>query len=200
MPIAKKTIREMMEFRPLPARVLDTAMRLFVRKGYFSTSIQDIVQESGVSTGSIYHYFGDKESIAKALYVTYIDRMSSEMNRIYQQKNTLRERSRAVIKLLFELTEQEPEAIAFMLGAKLQEFLPDEVPVCSARPFEQMRDMVKEGIEQKEIRDLPPIVAVSALYGAAHRMIHHRIEGRVKEPLYRYEAEVWECGWRSVAK
>ncbi|MHB8345760.1 MAG: TetR/AcrR family transcriptional regulator [Acidiferrobacterales bacterium] len=199
MSIAQKTIQEMGESRPLAARVLDTAVRLFVRKGYFSTSIQDIVQESGVSTGSIYHYFGDKEGIAKALYSAYIDRMSDEMSRIYQQDSTLRVRSRAVVRLLFELTEQEPEAIEFMLGGKLQEFLPNEVPVCSARPFEQMRDMVKEGVEQGEIRDLPLIVAVSALYGAAHRMIHHRIEGRI-ENLYHYEAEAWECGWRSVAK
>ena len=200
MRAAQKKIQDVVDSRPARSRVLDVAIRLFVHQGYFNTSIQDIVQEAGVSIGSIYHYFGDKEGIAKALYVTYIDRMSREMADITVSHTALRERSRAVIKLLFQLTEQEPEAIAFMLGAKLQEFLPDETPVCSAKPFELMRNMVKEGMANGEIRELSLMVAVSALFGGALRMIHHRLEGRIKEQLYRHEKEIWECGWRAVAK
>ncbi len=200
MRATEKKLQEIVDPRPARSRALDAAIRLFVHKGYFNTSIQDIVQESGVSIGSIYHYFGDKEGIAKALYVTYIDRMSREMTGISDRYDTLRDRSRAVIKLLFQLTEQEPEAIAFMLGAKLQEFLPNEQPVCSAKPFEQMRSMVKEGMANGEIREISLIVAVSSLFGGMHRMIHHKLEGRIREPLYRHEKEVWECGWRAVAK
>jgi len=197
---AKMQSPELLESRPARARALDVAIRLFVRRGYFNTSIHDIGKESGVSVGSIYHYFGGKEGIAKALHDTYIDRMQREIRNIHDSKSTLKDRSRAIVKMLFQLTEQEPEAISFMLGVKLQEFLPNELPVCSSKPFEQMRDMVKEGIMSGEIRRLSPIVAVAALYGGAHRMIHHRMEGRIKDPLYRYEKEIWECGWRSVAK
>ncbi|MBX3704195.1 MAG: helix-turn-helix transcriptional regulator [Steroidobacteraceae bacterium] len=42
-------------------------MTLFVERGYFGTSVHDIVGASNVSIGSIYHHFGDKAGIARAL-------------------------------------------------------------------------------------------------------------------------------------
>lgn len=47
--------------------VLDAARRLFNEKGYDATSIDDIVTASGVSVGSIYHQFGGKKEVFRAL-------------------------------------------------------------------------------------------------------------------------------------
>lgn len=44
-----------------------TAMRLFRRRGYASTGLQQILAESGAPKGSLYHYFpGGKEALAVA--------------------------------------------------------------------------------------------------------------------------------------
>ena len=56
-------------------KVLVTAIRLFTSKGYFNTSMRDITRESEVSTGSIYHYFKDKEGVAASLYQSMIDKI-----------------------------------------------------------------------------------------------------------------------------
>ncbi|MDF3311146.1 helix-turn-helix domain containing protein [Rhodococcus sp. T2V] len=47
--------------------VTDAARRLFNDQGYENTSIHDIVRESGVSVGSIYHQFGGKSEVLRAL-------------------------------------------------------------------------------------------------------------------------------------
>ncbi|MER6160483.1 TetR/AcrR family transcriptional regulator [Streptomyces sp. NPDC001868] len=47
--------------------VLDAARRLFNEKGYDDTNINDIVTASGVSVGSIYHQFGGKKEVFRAL-------------------------------------------------------------------------------------------------------------------------------------
>lgn len=44
-------------------KILDTAERLFVEKGYDSASLQDIIDETGLSKGAIYHHFSSKEDI-----------------------------------------------------------------------------------------------------------------------------------------
>ena len=44
-------------------RILDTAERLFVEKGYDRTSLQDILDETGLSKGAVYHHFASKEDI-----------------------------------------------------------------------------------------------------------------------------------------
>lgn len=54
---------------PQAQRVLDVALRLFDLMGYSATTIKDIKLQSEVSVGTIYHYFGNKEGIAGALYV-----------------------------------------------------------------------------------------------------------------------------------
>ena len=48
-------------------QVLDAALQLFSRHGYRATSVRDIAEEAGVSTGNVYHHFPDKESIFKTL-------------------------------------------------------------------------------------------------------------------------------------
>ncbi len=47
--------------------ILDAAQALFLTRGYAATSIADIREASGASTGSLYHAFGSKEGIALAL-------------------------------------------------------------------------------------------------------------------------------------
>jgi AcrR family transcriptional regulator len=47
--------------------ILDAALDLFSHRGYGATSMRDIAGTAGVSTGSVYHHFKDKESIFQAL-------------------------------------------------------------------------------------------------------------------------------------
>lgn len=48
--------------------ILETAMKLFVQKGYEHTSIQDIIDHlGGLSKGAIYHHFKSKEDILNAV-------------------------------------------------------------------------------------------------------------------------------------
>lgn len=44
-------------------KILDTAERLFIEKGYDRASLQDILEETGLSKGAIYHHFASKEDI-----------------------------------------------------------------------------------------------------------------------------------------
>lgn len=47
-----------------------TAMRLFRRQGYASTGLQQILSESAVPKGSLYHYFpGGKEALGEAAVI-----------------------------------------------------------------------------------------------------------------------------------
>lgn len=49
-------------------KILSVAQRLFLEKGYDSTTIQDIVNElDGLSKGAVYHHFKSKEEIMDAV-------------------------------------------------------------------------------------------------------------------------------------
>src|SRR5215212_9979927 len=52
-------------------QVLDAALQLFSRQGYRATTVRDIAEQAGVSTGNLYHHFPDKESIFRTLLEEY---------------------------------------------------------------------------------------------------------------------------------
>ncbi|MGL4338219.1 MAG: TetR/AcrR family transcriptional regulator [Turicibacter sp.] len=48
-------------------KIIETAHYLFIQKGYEKTSVQDIINELGLSKGAIYHHFKSKEEILYAV-------------------------------------------------------------------------------------------------------------------------------------
>lgn len=58
------------------ATVLDQAMRAFWRRGYEATSIQDLVEATGINRASMYDSFGDKHGLFQAAVQHYIANVS----------------------------------------------------------------------------------------------------------------------------
>ncbi|WP_300008173.1 TetR/AcrR family transcriptional regulator [Pseudonocardia sp.] len=52
--------------RPSPARerLLDSAVRVFARRGYHATAVAEVLEVAGVPSGVLYHHFGSKEALA----------------------------------------------------------------------------------------------------------------------------------------
>jgi len=48
-------------------RLVQTALRLFASRGYYHTSIADVVRESGCTRGALYYHFSSKEELGYAV-------------------------------------------------------------------------------------------------------------------------------------
>ena len=59
------------------AQIMEAALKLFSSVGYHGTSMRDIADAAGVSTGNVYHQFSDKESLFRALLDQYWAALSS---------------------------------------------------------------------------------------------------------------------------
>ena len=62
-------------------RILDTAERLFIEKGYDAASLQDIIDATGLSKGAIYHHFSSKEDI----FYSVCDRIGQRNSQVLAQ-------------------------------------------------------------------------------------------------------------------
>ena len=65
--------------------ILSTAYDFFIEKGYEKTSVQDIINELGISKGAIYHYFKSKAEILQSVLLLekekadiYLDKLIKE--------------------------------------------------------------------------------------------------------------------------
>jgi len=57
------------------SKVLEAALELFSSQGYGATSMRQIAEACGLSTGNLYHHFGSKEAIFQRLIDDYWDRL-----------------------------------------------------------------------------------------------------------------------------
>ena len=79
--------------------ILDVATHLFVEKGYDATSLQDIINETNLSKGAIYHHFSSKEEIFEAIFHRIGEENTSALAKVRDDKslNGL-EKLRAIFK------------------------------------------------------------------------------------------------------
>ena len=62
-------------------RILDSAFSVFGEQGFQATTLKEIAQAAGISSGSVYTYFPDKESLFKAAvnrgWASFIDELET---------------------------------------------------------------------------------------------------------------------------
>lgn len=56
-------------------RLIDSAWKLFCDKGYLATSMSDIAEDAGVSLGTVYQYFAERNDIVAVIVVDVIREM-----------------------------------------------------------------------------------------------------------------------------
>ncbi|WP_108670119.1 TetR/AcrR family transcriptional regulator [Peribacillus acanthi] len=62
--------------------VINMAHQLFIEKGFQATSIQDILDYSGISKGTFYNYFSSKNELIIALFKTIYKKLDQERNEL----------------------------------------------------------------------------------------------------------------------
>lgn len=67
-------------------RILDAALDIFSNKGYHDTRLDEIVQESRTSKGSIYFHFPNKEKLFLALVDQFADLLERRVNEAIQKE------------------------------------------------------------------------------------------------------------------
>jgi len=49
-------------------KIIDAAIKIFARNGYFNSRVSEIAKEAGVADGTIYIYFKSKEELLSAIF------------------------------------------------------------------------------------------------------------------------------------
>lgn len=60
--------------RNTKGKIISAAWKLFYDKGYEETTVDDIVELSGTSKGSFYHYFNGKDALLSSLSIVFDER------------------------------------------------------------------------------------------------------------------------------
>lgn len=79
-------------------RILDAALDIFSKKGYHDTRLDEIVQESHTSKGSIYFHFPNKEKLFLALVDQFADLLERRVTEAISQEASGMKRVHAALE------------------------------------------------------------------------------------------------------
>lgn len=95
--------------------IIESAIKLFAENGFTNTSIQEIVNDCGISKGAFYNYFTSKEALHIAIFEYYFEQMRTRTHEIDAEQLPPREKLAKLLSVPFEqLTKQKDFFMVYM--------------------------------------------------------------------------------------
>lgn len=133
--------------------IMDTAVQLFMEKGFEKTSIQDIASAIGISKGGIYHHFSSKKEIINTIRENKANKVEESVNKWSEGIETNSEKER--LTAILEKNTTDPEAHAFddifNTQIKSADFIVSLMKDSINSSAPAFADIMKEGIKDGSI-------------------------------------------------
>ncbi|MFB7938910.1 TetR/AcrR family transcriptional regulator [Streptomyces sp. NPDC127049] len=91
-------------------RVLDAALDLYAREGEPGLTVSALTRVSGVSTGSVYHHFGNLHGVISALALRWLGRLLGELATALTSHQDARSGIEAVVRAYLDFVRTQPAA------------------------------------------------------------------------------------------
>ena len=135
--------------------IIQSALKLFAKKGLHHTKISEISKSLNISVGGIYEYFPSKQKLARASIQFVTRKLASELRYINRSSMSQREKLCQFVEVYFHFLAHHPEMIAYFFRVYLsnREFFCEEKD-CGfslAREFvDELQKLIDDGVAKGE--------------------------------------------------
>jgi len=164
-----------------PQQIIEAAVRVFARKGYYNSRVSDIAREAGIAAGTIYLYFKTKDDILVTLFRDKMADFVGVLRKAIADEADAASKVRRLVSLHFRILEEHPnlaevvqvelrQGQKFFRGASSQEI---------GAYFALIGSVLEEGVAEGRFRSgLPVKVATKMLFGAMDQMATSWVLGK----------------------
>src|SRR5437870_13488850 len=97
-----------------PQQIIDAAIRVFARNGYYNSRVSDIAREAGIASGTIYLYFKAKDEILVTLFREKMAEWVASVRREIAAERDPVAKCRKIEALRFRVLEERPDRPGFL--------------------------------------------------------------------------------------
>ena len=166
-------MQESIEFRSLDRslrkqRIIDTAAELFHKKGYQSTTLQDVSEALGVSKAALYHYVKSKDDLLWIIYTQAFENIFHDTHRISSMDLPPDQKLRRVIRNHIKniiLKDLSMFSVFFSEENQLPEKDVKKIREEKKRYTQMIEDIIGEGIRKGVFAEADPRLQAYAILG-----------------------------------
>ena len=164
-----------------PQQIIEAAVRVFARKGYYNSRVSDIASEAGIAAGTIYLYFKTKDDILVTLFRDKMAEFVGTLRKAIADEPDAASKVRRLVALHFCMLEENPE-LAEVVQVELrqgQKFFRGASSQEIGAYFALIGSVLEEGMAEGRFRSsLPVKVATKMLFGAMDQMATSWVLGK----------------------
>ena len=164
-----------------PQQIIEAAVRVFARRGYYNSRVSDIAQEAGIAAGTIYLYFKTKDDILVTLFRDKMAEFVGSLRKAIADEPDAVAKVRRLVALHFLMLEGNPE-LAEVVQVELrqgQKFFRGASSQEIGAYFSLIGSVLEEGVAQGRFRPgLPIKIATKMLFGAMDQMATSWVLGK----------------------
>lgn len=172
--------------------ILRSSRELFHKKGFYSTTMEDIAQYSGFDRRTIYNHFTNKEDIFAALISGILTDISKVFDEISTEKVSPLERLRKLVLRLFDLYIEHSQ----LLNIFMSEYEINEIKkkrqmsaytlknIHSYKEIEsRLVEMIRQAQEKNQVVDVHPYILAGVLNELILRsvIVLHNLKGTMRK-------------------
>ena len=158
--------------RNTKGKIISAAWELFYEQGYDDTTVEEIIERSGTSKGSFYHYFDGKDALLSSLSFLFDEeyaRLQQELDPNMDAWDKLLHLNRALFAMIDSRISMELLArlLSSQLITKGNKHLLDHDRLY----FKYLRQIVREGQDRGQITDALTANEIVKLYALTERSL-----------------------------
>ena len=164
-------------------RILAAGARIFHDQGYAGATTNDIADEAGVSVGSLYQYFPNKDSILVALTRSHIESTTTGLSRLLGSMTPdvgLEEIVRTVVVFLVDQHDLDELHLLVMHEAPRTREINLELEKARARLVEMATQLLSDRIDRPDERLLVARMVVATIDAGVHDVVLRQPRGAAR--------------------
>jgi len=162
--------------------ILDSAVKVFARKGYHTCRVGDIAEEAGVAHGLLYHYFKSKEELLETIFRTTWTLMLDAIHGVEALDDPARETLRKVAAIVLRSWRDTPDIVRVLVREVTRSpHLQQEIQE-TEQAFVALERIIRRGQTGGEFRDdVNPRFGSFVFYGALEEILTGWVMGQLPD-------------------
>lgn len=131
-------------------RILESAIKVFAKTGYSDARIQDVAKEAGVSHGTVYIYFENKDTLFMSIFQEILGELIQYISSEIQKEKNAEKKIRRIISMQLDIIEENPDLTKLILieFPRSGNFLSDSNTGVISRYIDLISDVLRQGISE----------------------------------------------------